>query len=47
MIMGVALASWFTTTFGGLGLGLLLGLVAGSLAIARRPASRSETGIQE
>lgn len=47
-IMGVALASWFTATFGGLGVGLLLGLVAGSLAIARRPVSpRPEPGNRE
>ncbi|MDK1473904.1 DUF6114 domain-containing protein [Streptomyces sp. 549] len=36
-IMAVSLLSWFTATFGGLGVGLLLGLTAGSLAVARRP----------
>ncbi|WP_322985317.1 DUF6114 domain-containing protein [Streptomyces sp. S584] len=36
-IMTVSLLSWFTATFGGLGVSLLLGLTAGSLAVARRP----------
>ncbi|WP_336319738.1 DUF6114 domain-containing protein [Streptomyces lavendofoliae] len=40
-IMGIALASWFTATFGGLGVGLLLGLVAGALCVSRRPAPPS------
>lgn len=35
-IMLVSLLSWFTATFGGLGVGMLLGLTAGSLAVARR-----------
>ncbi|PIM66868.1 hypothetical protein CTU88_40585 [Streptomyces sp. JV178] len=38
-IMVVSLMSWFTATFGGLGGGMLLGLVAGSLAVARRPCA--------
>ncbi len=42
-IMLVAVVSWFTATFGGLGVGLLLGLVGGSLAVARRPLSGSGT----
>ncbi|MEU3491105.1 DUF6114 domain-containing protein [Streptomyces massasporeus] len=36
-IMAVSLLSWFTATFGGLGVGMLLGLASGSLAVARRP----------
>ncbi|MCX5205721.1 DUF6114 domain-containing protein [Streptomyces sp. NBC_00237] len=38
-IMAVSVLSWFTATFGGLGVGMLLGLTAGSLAVARRPSS--------